>query len=135
MIFRSPALLAAVRMLPCMSCGRELRTQPAHSNQLRFGKARSLKASDAAVMALCCAQPGLNGCHEQHDQGGRLTKQQWWNFEYQMIAKTLWRLIELEKLVGPAELIRSIPPAFPSYETAALMLIEHIEAGRLKVAN
>ena len=40
----------------------------AHSNQLRDGKGRSLKASDYRIAALCFR------CHAELDQGAKLTK-------------------------------------------------------------
>jgi hypothetical protein len=62
--YRSPKLLVAVRDAPCMHCGAEDGTVvAAHSNQLRDGKGRGLKASDYRIAALC------HICHFQVDQG------------------------------------------------------------------
>lgn len=132
MTFRSPALLAAVRLLPCMCCSRIGRTQPAHSNQLRFGKGRSMKASDAAIMALCTGTAAA-GCHEKHDQGGVRTKLEWWAFEYLLIAKTLMQLIRRGVLTGTADVLRTLPDIETCSEALTVALVEHIEAGRLKV--
>jgi hypothetical protein len=134
MIFRSDPLLAAVRMLPCARCGRIGCTQAAHSNQLRFGKGKGIKASDAAVMALC-AGLGSARCHEAHDQGGRLSKVEWWELEYFLIAKTLMRLVRCGVLVGSTELLRALPPIETCSEALCIALVEHIEAGRLTVTQ
>ena len=93
MIYRNADLLAAVRKLPCVACGQVGRTQAAHSNQLRFGKGRGLKASDAAIMALCGPSLGNPGCHAKLDQGS-MTKQERYQFEYENIALTLIALLE-----------------------------------------
>ena len=62
--YRSPKLLVAVRDAPCMHCGAQDGTVvAAHSNQLRDGKGRGLKASDYRIAALC------HICHFQVDQG------------------------------------------------------------------
>jgi hypothetical protein len=125
-----------VRKLPCRCCGRYGHTQAAHSNQLRFGKGRGLKASDAAIMALCSSPAiGVPGCHELHDQGGFRTKVDGWDFEYQMIARTLLALIATFKLVGSAELIRALPPVDACAEALAVALVGHIENGRLQIAQ
>jgi hypothetical protein len=92
-------LLAVVRQLPCASCGITGRTQAAHSNQLRFGKGRGIKASDAAIMALCAHGFNAPGCHAELDQGSKLTKQERYAFEYEHIALTLIALIEQGFLV------------------------------------
>ena len=42
----------------------------AHSNQLRDGKGRGIKAHDFRIAALCFK------CHHELDQGNRLTKQE-----------------------------------------------------------
>lgn len=134
MTFRSEPLLAAVRGLPCMRCGGCHRTQAAHSNQLRFGKGKGIKASDAAIMALCT---GLNaaGCHEKHDQGGQLGKLEWWALEYLLIAKTLMALIRSGAIAGSPEIVRALPPIDTCSEALAVALVEHIEAGRIKVTK
>ena len=64
MIYRNPDLLRVVRLLPCQSCGIEDGTVvAAHSNQLRHGKGRGLKAHDWRIAALCYR------CHMDLDQG------------------------------------------------------------------
>ncbi len=99
MTYRNDLLLAAVRKLPCAACGQVGRTQAAHSNQLRFGKGKSIKASDAAIMALCASNFGQVGCHAELDQGSKLTKLERHAFEYENIAMTLIALIEQGYLI------------------------------------
>lgn len=99
MIFRNQYLLAVVRRLDCVHCGKTGRTQAAHSNQLRFGKGRGIKGSDAAIMALCAQDFGCPGCHAELDQGSKMTKLERYAFEYEHIALTLIALIEQGYLV------------------------------------
>ena len=69
MIYRNTKLLEILRRSPCQTCGREDGTVvAAHSNQLRDGKGRSLKAHDYRVCALCFQ------CHSKLDQGLHLSK-------------------------------------------------------------
>lgn len=69
MIFRNKKLLEAVRAFPCQMCGREDGTVvAAHSNQLRDGKGRGIKAHDYRIAALC------HGCHYELDQGNRMSR-------------------------------------------------------------
>lgn len=73
---RSPALLAAVRQLPCMHTGKVGETEPAHSNWPQHGKAGAIKADDNRVAALC------RDVHRELDQGKNWTAEQrqalWW---------------------------------------------------------
>ncbi len=62
-------LYAAVATLDCQRCGAH-GVQVAHSNQIRDGKGRSLKAYPWRVAALCPA------CHHEIDQGTKMTKQE-----------------------------------------------------------
>ncbi|MDN7456575.1 hypothetical protein [Burkholderia cenocepacia] len=89
--FRSEDLRRAVVQLPCMNCGVERYTQAAHAN---YGKAGALKASDAAIAALCADRPGVRGCHSLLDQGGVLEKDERRAFEMEMVAKTYIALME-----------------------------------------
>jgi len=69
-VYRNQRLLEVVRESPCQTCGAKDGTVvAAHSNQLRDGKGRGLKASDAAIAAMCYR------CHMELDQGSRLTKE------------------------------------------------------------
>lgn len=106
MIFRNNDLLAVVRRLNCVQCGIAGRTQAAHSNQLRFGKGRGIKGSDAAIMALCAPDFGKPGCHAELDQGAHMTKQERYAFEYEHIALTLIALIEEGYLIVNKERVK-----------------------------
>jgi len=69
--YRNKKLLETARKLPCCHCGREDGTVvAAHSNQLRDGKGKSIKASDYRIASLCFL------CHSELDQGKNLSKQE-----------------------------------------------------------
>ena len=69
MIYRNPKLLTIVRQSPCQHCGADDGTVvAAHSNQLRDGKGRSVKAHDYRIAALCFK------CHSELDQGATMSK-------------------------------------------------------------
>ena len=69
MIYRNRKLLEILRQSPCQECGRSDGTVvAAHSNQLRDGKGRGIKAHDYRVAALCYS------CHMTLDQGKSLDK-------------------------------------------------------------
>jgi hypothetical protein len=69
MIYRNKKLLELVRQSPCQACGIQDSTVcAAHSNQLRDGKGRGLKAKDFRIAALCFR------CHSNLDQGANMTK-------------------------------------------------------------
>lgn len=91
-MFRSDKLRRLVASLPCVECGREQHTQAAHSNLSEHGKGRSVKASDAAIMALCVE------CHAMLDQGSNLTRDERTQLTYRAIANTYITLIENRKL-------------------------------------
>ena len=60
-----------MRELPCQICQIEDGTVVgAHSNQLRDGKGRGLKAHDYRISALCY------NCHMAIDQGNKLDKEE-----------------------------------------------------------
>jgi len=68
-MYRNRKLLDVLRQSPCQDCGREDGTVvAAHSNQLRDGKGRGIKADDFRTAALCYT------CHQKLDQGTRLSK-------------------------------------------------------------
>jgi len=70
-MYRNKKLLEIVRESPCQHCGIQDGTVvAAHSNQLRDGKGRGLKSSDARIAALCYR------CHSDIDQGRSLSKDQ-----------------------------------------------------------
>ena len=71
MMYRNKKLLELVRQLPCAHCGLQDGTVVgAHSNQLRDGKGRSIKAHDYRIASLCF------DCHMWLDQGAKLSKQE-----------------------------------------------------------
>lgn len=59
---RNPKRLAAIRLLPCVECGRPPRSQAAHSNFSEHGKGRSIKADDKYTIPLCVV------CHGRLDR-------------------------------------------------------------------
>lgn len=70
---RSEAYRRAVASLPCAWCGVQGYSQHAHENA---GKGKGVKVDDRRAMPLCCARPGIEGCHAAFDQyrlvpGGR----------------------------------------------------------------
>ena len=70
-MYRNKKLLEIVRESPCQHCSIQDGTiVAAHSNQLRDGKGRGLKSSDARIAALCYR------CHSDIDQGRSLSKDQ-----------------------------------------------------------
>ena len=100
--YRNRRHLMNVAALPCQHCGQDGHTQAAHSNQLRHGKGRGIKASDEYTAALC------QSCHYNLDQGSSMTKAQridfwdlaWRNTVRQLIEQDLWPI----GLDVPAEL-------------------------------
>lgn len=70
-MYRNQKLLETVRSSPCQHCGVSDGTVvAAHSNQLRDGKGRGLKAHDYRIAALCFR------CHAELDQGSKMSKQE-----------------------------------------------------------
>ena len=71
MIYRNKRLLEIARNFPCQHCGIDDGTVvAAHSNQLRDGKGKGIKASDFRIASLCFK------CHAELDQGKNLSKQE-----------------------------------------------------------
>ena len=88
-MYRSRPLLNACRELPCQHCGIQDGTViAAHSNQLRDGKGRGLKAHDYRVASLCYA------CHMELDQGSNLSKQERIDMWEEAHRKTIGLLFE-----------------------------------------
>jgi hypothetical protein len=65
-----------VAMLACARCGIEGYSQAAHSNRYQDGKGTSVKAHYLATFPLCCARPGIIGCHAEHDQCIGMTREE-----------------------------------------------------------
>ena len=73
MMFRSPKLLSIAKEAPrCFCCSRDNRGDvvAAHSNQLRDGKGKGMKAHDYRIAYLC------GECHSALDQGKNWTREQ-----------------------------------------------------------
>jgi hypothetical protein len=138
-IWRSDDYLAAVRSIPCIRCGAYGLTEAAHSNQLRFGKGRGLKSSDATAMALCRSTPDKVGCHAILDQGGSMPKLLAWQFEYRAIVATVNYLICMSKLAGHfnvgGSVFSEIFCASDDCEVYAVEIVAAIESGTLKVVK
>jgi hypothetical protein len=68
-MYRNKKLLEIVRNFPCQHCEiMDGTIVAAHSNQLRDGKGRGIKASDYRIASLCYT------CHSELDQGTKLSK-------------------------------------------------------------
>jgi hypothetical protein len=88
-MYRNRKLLDATRLLPCMHCGKQDGTVVgAHSNQLRDGKGRGLKAHDYRVASLCFS------CHAELDQGSKLSKSERIEMWEEAHRKTIGELFE-----------------------------------------
>lgn len=89
---RSPALLAAVRKLPCQITGRTDGVEAAHSNWPQHGKAGRIKADDNRIAAL------HHTLHREIDQGHLLGAEErqetWWRAHCatvrELLARGLW---------------------------------------------
>jgi len=101
-MYRNRPLLNACRELPCQHCGISDGTVvAAHSNQLRDGKGRGLKAHDYRVASLCYR------CHMELDQGKDLSKQERTELWEEAHRKTIGQLFERGFIVsGPGILDR-----------------------------
>jgi hypothetical protein len=92
-MYRNKKLLEILRQSPCQECGREDGTVvAAHSNQLRDGKGRGIKADDFRVAALCYS------CHMELDQGKSLSKAERVEIWEEAHRKTIGWLFETEHL-------------------------------------
>jgi hypothetical protein len=92
-MYRNKKLLELVRQSPCQNCGtRDGTIVAAHSNQLRDGKGRGIKAHDYRIAALCY------GCHMELDQGNKLSKEERVNLWEEAHRKTIGWLFENEHL-------------------------------------
>jgi hypothetical protein len=93
-MYRNQRLLEVVRNSPCQNCGTQNGTIcAAHSNQLRDGKGRSLKAHDFRVAALCFR------CHSNLDQGYQMDKEERRELWEEAHRKTIAWLFENDHLV------------------------------------
>jgi hypothetical protein len=93
-MYRNQKILEIVRNSPCQNCGSQNGTVcAAHSNQLRDGKGRSLKAHDFRVAALCFR------CHSNLDQGYQMDKEERRELWEEAHRKTIAWLFENDHLV------------------------------------
>lgn len=69
---QSPAYREIVASLPCKYCGIAGFSQAAHPSTGRGG---AEKTDDRRVFPLCCARPGIVGCHTAFDQQALFTKE------------------------------------------------------------
>ena len=68
-MYRNKSLLENSRSVPGTKCGAiDGTVVTAHSNQLRDGKGRGIKAHDYRIAAMCYT------CHAEIDQGATLSK-------------------------------------------------------------
>ena len=89
-IYRNKKLLEIARQFPCQNCGIQDGTVvAAHSNQLRDGKGKGIKAHDYRIAALCYK------CHMELDQGSKLSKQERIELWEEAHRKTIGELFEL----------------------------------------
>lgn len=92
-MYRSDKLLKSVRDCPCQSCGAMDGTiVAAHSNQMRDGKGRGLKADDYRIAALC------HKCHTELDQGKNMSREERLNMWEDAHRATIGWLFENEKI-------------------------------------
>lgn len=88
-MYRNKKLLELVRQFPCQNCGVQDGTVvAAHSNQLRDGKGRGIKAHDYRIASLCFT------CHYELDQGKNLNKEQRLDLWEEAHRKTIAQLFE-----------------------------------------
>lgn len=94
-MYRNKKLTDAARLLPCQHCDRNDGTVVgAHSNQLRDGKGRGLKAADYRIAALCYR------CHMELDQGSKMDKVQRVEMWEDAHRKTIGLFFEMG-IIGP----------------------------------
>jgi hypothetical protein len=92
-MYRNKDLLEIVRQSPCQACGRTDGTVvAAHSNQLRDGKGRGLKAHDYRIAAMCFS------CHSNLDQGNTMSKEERVEMWEEAHRKTIGWLFENNRL-------------------------------------
>lgn len=117
--YRNPELLAMVRELSCVHCG-SYPVQAAHSNRLIHGKGRGIKASDAAIMALCSDE------HNRIDNGTVYSKDDLQVLQDGYIIKTYIALWHAGKITIPHHIWQH-----EGNDKIALEMIAAMEAGTL----
>lgn len=89
-----------------------------------------MKASDASAMPLCGPAYMRVGCHAALDQGKAMSKDQRKQFEDQHICKTIYYLIDSDRLISDSKL----PPLDCGLDEMAVHLVGMIESGELRIA-
>ena len=101
MNYRNKKLLQVVREIPCQHCGSQNGTVvAAHSNQLRDGKGKALKAHDFRIAALCFT------CHSDLDQGSKMSKQERIEMWEEAHRKTIGELF-MREIIGVVDPLSS----------------------------
>lgn len=89
MMYRNKRLLEIARVFPCQACGIDDGTVvAAHSNQLRDGKGKGIKAHDYRIASLCFK------CHSELDQGSKMSKSERVEFWEEAHRRTIALLFE-----------------------------------------
>ena len=92
-MYRNKKILEVVRQSPCQNCGAQDGTIcAAHSNQLRDGKGRGIKADDYRIAALCFR------CHSELDQGTKMSRAERVEFWEEAHRKTVGWLFDNDHL-------------------------------------
>ena len=90
-MYRNKKLLEAARELPCQHCGISDGTVvAAHSNQMRDGKGRGLKADDYRIASMCFR------CHSELDQGAKMSREERLEMWEEAHRKTIGLMFERE---------------------------------------
>ena len=88
-MYRNKKLLEIARKFACQNCGIDDGTVvAAHSNQIRDGKGKGIKAHDYRIASLCFK------CHYEIDQGSTLSKAQRLELWEESHRKTIASLFE-----------------------------------------
>ena len=96
MNYRNRKLLDAARELSCQHCGANDGTVvAAHSNQLRDGKGKGIKAHDYRIASLCYR------CHADLDQGSTMSREERLEMWESAHRRTIGQLFERGIIVVP----------------------------------
>jgi hypothetical protein len=88
-MYRNKKLLELARKIPCTMCNIDDGTVvAAHSNQLRDGKGKGIKAHDYRIASLCFK------CHFELDQGTKYNKSERMNIWEEAHRKTIGEMFE-----------------------------------------
>lgn len=112
-----------------------MHSQAAHSNLIRHGKGRGLKANDAATFPLCCTRIGDVGCHVRHDQLIGMSRDEADRRTDSYIQQTILKLLTMKKLTGSKDVLAEIKLIGYSDELTVDHLIGLMESGELKAVK